>query len=297
MKKVKEIQFTRSSENELSRWFVTDADLHAVAKELKVTHRTLMRWRQRINDGERVSDLWTIGRVARLIKLQNRDVERPARHTLKTGSKPQEIVSVLNTMGYHIITDDLNRSKVSSEDDKGNEIDDTADTETDNSVAAKGIVRQEQDDNVSMEDNDVRVAESEAGSGETDVMPEDSGVEAADGYVELNAKSVNRSDEGYQRMSDAVMPDNANSVGFDYQKPEYNVIQFINVINEEGDQRVTFVRVKNLTELDYQTLVTYMHDRSIEILTSEVAYQGLLGQAVEQQQNMLNIQGKMSHEI
>ncbi len=40
-----------------------------------------------------------------------------------------------------------------------------------------------------------------------------------------------------------------------------------------------------------------MHDRSIEILTSEVAYQGLLGQAVEQQQNMLNIQGKMSHEI
>lgn len=281
----------------MSRWFVTDADLHAVAKELKVTHRTLMRWRQRINDGERVSDLWTIGRVARLIKLQNRDVERPARHTLKTGGKPQEIVSVLNTMGYHITTDDLNRSKVSSEDDKGNEIDDTADTETDNSVAAKGIVRQEQDDNVSMEDNDVRVAELEAGSGETDVMPEDSGVEAADGYVELNAKSVNRGDEGYQRISDAVMPDNANSVGFDYQKPEYNVIQFINVINEEGDQRVTFVRVKNLTELDYQTLVTYMHDRSIEILTSEVAYQGLLGQAVEQQQNMLNIQGKMSHEI
>ncbi len=108
-------------------------------------------------------------------------------------------------------------------------------------------------------------------------MPEDSGVEAADGYVELNAKSVNRSDEGYQRMSDAVMPDNANSVGFDYQKPEYNVIQFINVINEEGGPACNVCESENLTELDYQTLVTYMHDRSIEILTSEVAYQGLLG--------------------
>lgn len=251
MKKVKEIQFTRSSENELSRWFVADADLEMVAKDLKVTYRILMRWRQRINGGERVSDLWTIGRIVRLIKLQNRDAERAARHTLKTGSKPQEIVSVLNTMGYHITTDD----------------------------------------------NDVRVTEPEASSGETDVMPEDSGVGAVDGYVEEKAKSGNQSDEGFQRMSDAVMPDNADASGFDYQKPEYNVIQFINVINEEEDQRVTFVRVKNLTEPDYQTLVTYMHDRSIEILTSEIAYQDLLGQAVAQQQNMLNIQGKMEHEI
>ena len=216
MKKVKEIQFTRSSENELSRWFVADADLEMVAKDLKVTHRTLMRWRQRINDGERVSDLWTIGRVARLIKLQNRDAERPARHTLKTGSKPQEIVSVLNTMGYHINTDGLNRSKMSGEDDSGNEIDDTANTTTDNQATVKGTASHEQVEDVSTDDNDVRVTEPEASSGETDVMPEDSSVGAVDGYVEEKAKSGNQSDEGFQRMGDVVMPDNADAIGFDY---------------------------------------------------------------------------------